>query len=170
MDGWTELQAPQFQWQFLQFHWHARGAISPDRWQLPFAIFPVEEEDPVGVMHLTGINFRRLGRVGTASWLIRDYQGQGLGREARTAALHLAFDHLGAQEAESSATLDNPASGRVSLSLGYEANGVSPEERGGQRFEVQYYRLLRENWQRRSDIDAWGLDDCLPLLGLQGDR
>ena len=170
MDGWTELEPPQFQWQFMQFHWHARGTLSPDRWQLPFAIFPVDEEDPIGVMHLMAMDFRILRKASTASWLIRDYQGQGMGREARTAALHLAFAHLGAQEAESSATFDNPASSRVSLSLGYEANGIGPEERGDQKVEVQYYRLLRENWRRRSDITVKGLDGCLPLLGLKETR
>jgi hypothetical protein len=59
-------------------------------------------------------DFSLLRSVGTGSWLGTEYQGQGIGKEMRSAVLHLAFAGLGAQIARSGAYFDNEASLRVS--------------------------------------------------------
>ena len=55
-----------------------------------------------------GFAVRRV--VSTGSWLGRDHQGRGAGKEMRAAVLHLAFAELGAERAETAAFADNPAS------------------------------------------------------------
>ena len=70
--------------------------------------------------------------VSTGSWLGRDHQGRGAGKEMRAAVLHLAFAGLGAERAETAAFADNPASMRVTESLGYEPNGEAVQDRTGQ--------------------------------------
>jgi RimJ/RimL family protein N-acetyltransferase len=67
----------------------------------------------------------------------------------RTAVLSLAFDHLGAHAAVSSARVDNVASLGVSRSIGYLDNGISevrqPSSPTG-RCTLQHVRLTRESW------------------------
>jgi RimJ/RimL family protein N-acetyltransferase len=87
----------------------------------------------------------------------------------RTAVLHLAFDGLGAQRAESSAFEDNLASAGVSRSLGYVENGVEWGLRRGSPARLTRFVLDREAWAR-TDHDGLvleGLGPCLPLLGLE---
>jgi len=59
-----------------------------------------------------------LREVKTESWLGVDYHRRGLGTEARTALLHLAFEELGAVAAVSEVFQDNAASQGVSRKLG----------------------------------------------------
>lgn len=170
LTGWTNLPQPEFQWRFLQFHWQQRANLSPEEWRLALAIFPEGEKEPVGMMDISGKDFTKLGRVSTGSWILRNWQGQGLGKEARMAMLHLAFAGLEAREAVSGAVWpDNKPSNGVSLALGYETNGRDLSMRGDDPVEVQNYRLKREQWKtrRREDIQIQGLKECLPLLGLE---
>jgi RimJ/RimL family protein N-acetyltransferase len=113
-----------------------------------------------------GFAVRRV--VSTGSWLGRDHQGRGAGKEMRAAVLHLAFAELGAERAETAAFADNPASIRVTEALGYEPNGEAVQERTGKRARLLRYALTRERWaaRRRDDIEVTGLDPCLPLLGV----
>ena len=85
----------------------------------------------------------------------------------RAAVLHLAFAGLGALEAQTSAWVDNPASQRVSLRLGYEHEGQTLLARRGEPTPHLRYRLTREAWEqtRRDDIELRGLEPCLALLG-----
>ena len=74
---------------------------------------------------------RSFARSHTGSWLGREYQGRGLGKEMRAAVLGFAFDGLDALVAETSAFLDNGPSNGVSRALGYEENGLGqPGSRG----------------------------------------
>ena len=70
--------------------------------------------------------------VSSGSWLTASAQGRGLGVEMRAAVLHLAFAGLGALEAQTSAWIDNPASQRVSLRLGYVHEGQQLLARRGE--------------------------------------
>ena len=67
----------------------------------------------------------------------------------RQAVLALAFDHLGAEVAETEAFLDNPASNRVSLAVGYEPNGFGRLAPRGVARETQRFRLTLEGWRAR---------------------
>jgi RimJ/RimL family protein N-acetyltransferase len=86
----------------------------------------------------------------------------------RQAALSLAFDHLGAQVAESEAFLDNPASNRVSLAVGYNANGYGQLAPQGVARTTQRFRMTLEDWrgQARPEVTVEGLEPCLGLFGL----
>ncbi|MEV7123110.1 hypothetical protein [Kitasatospora griseola] len=92
----------------------------------------------------------------------------GVGRELRTAVLHLAFAGLGAREAEGDAFVENHASNKVSRVPGYEPNGTTWDTRHGEAAPIQRRRLTRDAWERtrRDDIELMGVQACLPGLGL----
>ena len=147
--------------------WAGRSRVEVDEWwRLYFVV--VYDGVPIGMQDLTGVSFRTLRTVATFSFLGRQYQGIGLGREARAAVLHLAFDGLGAQRAESQAFHDNHASNRVSQVLGYVPNGVSWGTRRGEPAKMVRWLLTRERWAefRRDDIAVSGLAPCREMLGL----
>ena|SRR5438128_2320868 len=110
----------------------------------------------------------RCARSPTFSWLGLPHHGKGLGREMRSAVLHLAFEGLGAQRAESEAFEDNHASNRVSLALGYRPNGTGWGIRKGAAAPMVRYLLTRDRWleRRRDDINISGLEPCRVMLGL----
>ena len=160
------LDSPDREWRWLRSTWAGRGRVSPDWWRLYFAV--LVDGEPVGMQTLTGRDFDRFGTVTSFSWLAPSRRGQGLGKEMRAAILHLAFAGLGAREAGSDAFVDNPASNRVSRSLGYEPNGFDWDTRRGEPVRVQQWVLTREAWERvrRDDIELAGVAECLPVLGL----
>ena len=93
---WTDTPPPRRHRESLKFWWSARANWSPESWDFTGAVFV--DGAPVGVQGLMAKNFARLRTVETGSWLGRQHQGQGLGKEMRAAILHLAFEGLGAIE------------------------------------------------------------------------
>jgi RimJ/RimL family protein N-acetyltransferase len=87
--------------------------------------------------------------VKTGSWLGRDFQGRGLGKEMRAAVLALAFDGLGAEVAETEAFVVSTASAGVSRSLGYEPNGVGRLAPLGEPRDTLRFRMTRANGRGR---------------------
>jgi RimJ/RimL family protein N-acetyltransferase len=163
---WTDdLQEPGALHRFLSFHWTARGGITPTHWALPFAV--LHEGRVIGTQDLNAEDFAGSRSVASGSWLTRSAQGRGFGVEMRAAVLHLAFAGLGALEAQTSAWIDNPASQRVSLRLGYVHEGEQLLARRGEPTRHLRYRLTREAWQRDhfDGIAIHDLEACLPLLG-----
>ena len=120
----------------------------------------------VGIQDVIGVDFASYGTVTTFSWLAADHRGRGLGLEMRRAALHLAFDGLGASEAGSDAFVDNAASNRVSETLGYERNGTEWATRRGEPALLQRWRMTREQWvpRWRDDITMSGVEACLEVF------
>ena len=106
--------------------WTHRGTWRPGSWCLDLAV----EVDGrvVGVQALEGDDFPLLRTVDSFSWLATDVRGRGLATAMRTAVLALAFDHLDAIAAVSSARLDNAPSLAVSRRLGYADNGREPDQ------------------------------------------
>jgi len=106
--AWSVRESPEFERGFLAHHWSSRGAWSIDDWRLNLMV----EADglPIGSQSVWGHAFPVHRTVDTGSWLGREVQGKGLGKEMRSAVLSFAFDGLGARFAESSAFLDNAAS------------------------------------------------------------
>ena len=121
----------------------------------------------VGTQELLAEDFAGARSVSSGSWLTASAQGRGLGVEMRAAVLHLAFAGLGALEAQTSAWVDNPASQRVSLRLGYLHEGQQLLARRGEPTAHLRYRLTREAWQqnRFDGIEIHDLEPCLPFLG-----
>jgi RimJ/RimL family protein N-acetyltransferase len=123
---------------------------------------------PVGFQDLRGPEFPISRTVATGSWIGREFQGRGVGKLMRQAVLSLAFDHLGAQLAETEAFIDNPASNKVSLGIGYEPNGYGQLAPRGVPRETQRFRLTLEGWRSRPrpTVIVEGLESSLELFGL----
>lgn len=122
-----------------QGYWRSLGTWSPSSWCLHFA---VEHGGAlVGVQSLESDDFPNLRTVDSGSWLVSSARGRGVGIAMRTAVLGLAFDHLGALAAVTSARTDNAASLGVSRHLGYRENGVSLNRSGRGLDELAHMRL-----------------------------
>jgi RimJ/RimL family protein N-acetyltransferase len=158
--------SPEREWTWLQRIWAGRGRVTDSFWRLYFVV--VVDGEPVGMQDLIGREFATFGTVSSFSWLAPGVRRRGLGREMRQAVLHLAFEGLGAREAESDAFFDNHASNRVSEAIGYEPNGLDRDTRRGEVAAIRRWRLTREQWAkgRRDDISLAGVDDCRPVLGI----
>jgi RimJ/RimL family protein N-acetyltransferase len=163
---WTDQPSPQFERSFMQYHWSTRASWSPEKWELGLGVWAHGEL--VGTQGIGATNFAILRTVGTGSWLGREFQGQGIGKEMRTAVLALAFDHLGADWATSGAFTDNPASAAVSRALGYEENGFDREAPRGEPKEVVRFVMTAEMWRSRErpHVEVAGLDECRELFGV----
>lgn len=145
--------------------WKHRGTWSPDSWCLDLAV----EVDGrvVGVQALEGERFPQLRTVDSFSWLSSEVRGRGLANLMRTGVLALAFDHLGAEVAVSSARTDNAPSLAVSYRLGYVDNGLTRTVTPTGPFELQHVRLTREAWRAGGrTAEVTGLEPCLPWFAL----
>ena len=163
--AWSVLQSPEFERGSVQHHWLMRATWTPEDWTLNLM---VESEGlPIGAQTLHAKAFGLYRTVGTGSWLSRDWQGRGLGKEMRQAVLAFAFDGLGAQVAESEAFLDNVASSGVSRSVGYEDNGRGALSPQGVARETQRFRMTGDRWRARPrpTVEIEGLDACREMFG-----
>jgi len=164
--AWTDVPSPEFERNTARFYWSHRASWQPNTWTLPFAV--LVDGRMAGVQDLNAREFAVLRTVHTGSWLGKGFQGRGTGRLMRQAVLALAFDHLGAEVAESGAFLDNPASSRVSEAIGYEPNGIDRLAPRGVPRELRRYRLTLEGWRSkpRPAVEVEGLEGCLELFGV----
>lgn len=165
---WTTLPSPQYERGFVQFYWGSRASWRPDAWRLVLMV--THEDEPIGSQGVFAEDFASRRLVNTGSWLGRAHQGRGFGREMRAAVLALAFDHLGAEVAESEAMLDNLASAGVSRSIGYEDNGIGRLVPEGEPRDTRRFRLTLEAWRSRprDPVEVIGLEPCLDLFGVPG--
>ncbi len=163
---WTDTPDEEFGRSAAQHMWSGRAAWTVDDWQCPMAV--LVDDELVGVQGIHALRFPRRRVVQTGSWLSRARQGEGIGKEMRTAILHLAFEGLGAEVATTSAFHDNKPSLGVTRAVGYEPNGWSVDMRRDEPDRMEHFVLTRERWRqrRRDDITIEGLDACLPLFGL----
>ncbi|TMC48972.1 MAG: GNAT family N-acetyltransferase [Chloroflexi bacterium] len=163
---WTDRPSPEFEREFLQYHWKLRAQWQPDEWSVDFVVRC--GGDIVGCQGLRATRFRVRREVETGSWLGRQYQGRGIGKEMRTAVLHLAFAGLGARWAKSGAFVGNEPSARVSRALGYEEDGIDIDAPRDAAVELRRFRLSRERWEARprSEVTIEGLDECLTMFGV----
>jgi RimJ/RimL family protein N-acetyltransferase len=162
---WTSKPSPRFEREFIQYHWGARSTWSPAAWNLELAVF--HDGRPIGQQGLFARDFAVLKTVGTGSWLGRQHQGRGIGKEMRRAVLALAFDGLGADVAESQAFLDNLASAGVSRALGYTGNGLGRLAPDGVARDTERYRMTSAEWHALNlpATSIEGLEACLDLFG-----
>ncbi len=151
-----------------QSYWQSVGNWSVDDWRLDLVV--VAAGRIVGVQSLEGQDFRVLRTVDSASHLAPEVRGRGWGKQARSAALALAFGPLGAAYAISSAWQDNAASLGVSRALGYRPNGESlhrSDTDEGADTMVQL-RLSRADWLasgRATSTMITGFEPCRSLFG-----
>lgn len=144
----------------LQAYWRNAGLWRPTSWVLELVVLRAGE--PVGLQALEADDLAVRRVVDTHSWLVPEARGLGLGKQARTAVLELAFAHLGAERAVTEAWTDNAASLGVSRSLAYRDNGV--DVHAGPRL-MQRLLLHRDDWRPAWPVTVEGLAPCLPLLG-----
>lgn len=141
--------------------WKHRGTWSPSSWCLDLAV--EVDGEVVGLQALEGDDFPLLRVVDSYSWLAAHVRGRGLATSMRTGVLALAFDHLGAEVAVSSAEPGNAPSLAVSRRLGYADNGLSRSNGPRGPIDLQHVRLTAETW-RSSGLSAEveGVEACLP--------
>lgn len=163
---WTDVESPQFERNTLQFHWRIRASWTADDWHLPFAVWC--DGEIVGQQDLLAHDFLHTRTVESGSWLGQAHQGKGIGKEMRTAVLHLGFLGLGAVRAETGAYEHNVASLGVTSALGYEPNGDAVFAPRGEPQVEKKFTMDRAGFERlqRDDIEIENLDECLPLFGL----
>jgi RimJ/RimL family protein N-acetyltransferase len=141
---------------FLDFHRRLRVAPTPERWLVPFAV--LDGGRAVGVVVLESAAWPAQRTVGTRAWLARSHQGRGLGRRARLMLLEVAFAHLEARAAVTTAAEDNHASRRITERLGYRETGRG---RGDDGVEEIHYRLARDAHRER--LDGTEVDGVTPF-------
>ena len=165
---WTDDPRATRERSSVQWWWRQRAEWKPDDWSLPLGVFL--DGHAVGMQDVNAKQFGLLRTVETGSYLTREVQGRGLGKEMRVAALTLVFDGLGAEAAESGAFTDNARSLGVSRALGYEDNGVHRHAPRGEVRLTQNLVLTRETWlARRASFPparVEGLDACREMFGV----
>lgn len=157
---WTDEPSPALERGLMQWGWRHRAEWSPNHWTFNGAVFVGDEV--VGVQSLMADQFAVERTVKTGSWLGRAHQGQGIGREMRSAILSFAFETLGAREALSGGFVDNEVSLRVSRALGYEESGRRTIDRRGQPAEMMEFRLDVAKWRQsaRTVTQVAGFQVC----------
>jgi RimJ/RimL family protein N-acetyltransferase len=157
---WTDQPSPLLERGLLQWGWRHRAEWTPQQWTFNGAI--LFNGVLVGVQDLAAKDFWERRSVSSGSWLGREYQGHGIGKEMRRAILHFAFIGLGAMEANSGGFVDNSPSINVSKSLGYEENGRETHQRRGMPAECLKFRLERAKWEtlEHLEVEIEGLDAC----------
>lgn len=161
---WTDAEPAELRRSFVQYQWGKRSRVRPGTWDLSFTV--LLQDVPIGIQDIAASDLATRRTVTTGSWLTRSQQGLGIGKEMRAATLLFAFDHLGADVAESSAASGNRSSLGVSRALGYEDNGRSRiVSRPGEVQVEQRVRLDRDAFKRPSwDLAVTGLERALPDL------
>ncbi len=164
---WTDEPLPERHRNSYQWWWRQRANWSPEAWTFDGVVF--HEGRIVGVQSLQATQFSSLRAVSTGSWLGLAHQGQGYGKEMRSAMLSLAFEGLGAEVAYSGAFFDNLSSLGTSQSIGYRENGREVHLRRGQPAEIVNLRLDRADWEARErpPCQIEGLDGCLEMFGVR---
>jgi RimJ/RimL family protein N-acetyltransferase len=161
---WTDLEPTERARATAQWLWGHRASWSVHKWTFTGAAFV--DGEPIGMQDMAGEHFEAVRSIESGSWLGRDHQGRGLGREMREAMLHLAFEGLGAEEALSGAFEDNAASLATSRAIGYDENGEARGTRRDGWGRTVRFRLARDAWapRRRDDIEIVGLERCLDMF------
>ena len=163
---WTNLPAQERARHVMQQNWSRRGQWHRDDWALELGVFLGGQ--PVGMVVLKARQFSVLREVKTESWLGLHHHRQGIGTEARTALLCLAFSGLEAASAVTEVFQDNAGSQGVSRKLGYRHDGTSRDILAGEVVISDRLRLDRADWARvkRTDPVITGLSASLPFFGL----
>lgn len=163
--AWSEAPDHELPANTAQFHWGARSRFTPENWDLAFGIW--HDGELIGSQSLMAKEFAAFRVVSSGSWMRKSSQGQGLGKEMRAAILLYAFDHLGAEVAESAAAVWNERSLGVSRALGYRDNGLHRESSAQGPAEIQQLRLDAADFRRPDwELEVEGHDAFARFIGL----
>jgi RimJ/RimL family protein N-acetyltransferase len=165
--AWTDTPSPGLERDALRFYWRNRAEATPTAWRIGFGV--VVDGELVGSTDLFATDFPTLRTFETGSWLGREFQGRGIGREARVATLTYGFLGLDAEFATTGAWHDNGPSLGVTRSLGYQPTGTRRAVRRGRADATLQFRMDREHFLRevrRDDVEIAGDDAVREFLGL----
>jgi len=170
-EPWTDVAPPDLQRNTVRYFWRCRADTTPERWTLNLAAHH-RNERLFGVCTLNAERFPTTRTATTGSWIGREFQGRGLGKEMRQAALHLIFAGLNGETAATRAWHDNTASLRVTGSLPYTERGAVQEPRRTRPDTMLAFAMTRERWQtiHRSDIRLTGVEPVRKFLGIPTGR
>lgn len=144
-----------------QFHWGLRANNKASNWTLSFAAYVAGEY--VGTIDMRAVNFAEKRTIETGSYVLRKFQGQGIGKRMRTLVAGYAFEHLGARELRTAWHPLNLASAGVSKALGYQVVGRT-EFGENDRPEV-HARLVPEDFVGGSVQVSGHTDALVEFLG-----
>jgi len=163
---WTDLASPERERSSYQFYMSTRAGWTVTDWVLTLGLWL--DGEPAGFQDLRAHAFLTYRTVLTGSWLGQAFQGRGVGKLMRQAILALAFDHLGAEVAETEAFLGNRKSHGVSVGIGYQLNGIGRLPQRGVARDSQRYRMTLDDWRSRPRpaVVVEGLAGCLDMFGL----
>jgi RimJ/RimL family protein N-acetyltransferase len=162
---WTDVPSPELERNTMRFYWRNRVETTAEHWDLNLAA--VVDGIVVGMCSIEADDFPVHRTAETGSWLGREYQGRGIGREMREAALHLIFAGFDADQATTQAWHDNAASLGVTRSLPYTHTGTSRPPRRGRRDTLLAFVMTRSQWAtvRRNDIELHEIEAARAQLG-----
>ena len=90
---WTETPSPDFEYNFLQYHWGLRSATGiPTRGGWSWACASTDQS--AGAQAISADGFAEHSTISTGSWLGRSSRASGYGKEMRAAVLAFSFDYL----------------------------------------------------------------------------
>ena len=166
---WTDVRSPELEHNAVRHFWRQRADTCVTHWCLSLAADV--DGTVVGLCSIEADHFQRHHSAETGSWLGMSYQGRGLGREMRQAALHLIFDGFGARRATTKVWHDNTASLAITRSLPYLQSGSSHHLRRDQPDLLLHFEMTLERWRtvRRDDIDLCGTEPVRHHLQLPAD-
>jgi len=166
-EPWTDVEPPELQRNAVRYFWRCRADTTTERSTLNLA---AQDRDGtlLGVCTLSAERFPTSRTVTTGSWIGRRFQGRGLGREMRQAALHLIFAGLDGDTASTRAWHDNLASLRVTRSLPYTEQCSVREIRRDRPDTMLAFTMGREQWQtvQRGEIQLAGTESTREFLGV----
>ncbi|MDA2806494.1 GNAT family N-acetyltransferase [Nocardiopsis suaedae] len=164
---WTDAPPGERARSVLTHFWKTLSEWRPDSWALQLTVFL--DGAPIGIQEVASTDFAVTREVSTGSWLGLAHQGRGLGKEMRSAVLHLAFAELGAESARTSVLDGSTASRKVTERLGYRPDGtVRVAVRGELRTDHRFV-LGRDGWERHRTmgVQVEGVDPCAAMFGAE---
>lgn len=165
---WTRGESPFMERGAMQFHWRCRVETSPEAWTVNFGVFVGGEL--VGTSGLMASDFPRMRQFETGSWLGRDFQGRGIGKEMRLATLTVGFVGFDADWALTGAWHDNAPSLGVTRSLGYTEQGhrrmLRDDREPDRMIGFEMSRAHFDAHVRRDDVEMIGLEAVRDQLGV----
>jgi RimJ/RimL family protein N-acetyltransferase len=165
-EPWTDVNSHELEHNTMRYYWRSRAETSGAHWDLNMTVRC--GQTVVGMCSVSADDFPATRTASTGSWLGREYQGHGLGREMRRAALHLIFAGLDADVATTSAWHDNAASLGVTRSLGYAETGSRIQPRRDQPDTMLDFTMTNHQWRAGhadADIELSGIEPVRAFLG-----
>ena len=144
-DGPSSLYSPASVWEFLEKEL-GTGWV-------PFGIHPLDGDHAVGFCDLSGFDW-----LARSAWVAIgigevDQRGRGLGTDAMRVLARFAFEQLNLNRINLTVFEYNPAAIRSYEKCGFVHEGRQRQflNREGQRWDMIYMGLLKEDWLARSE-------------------